>query len=153
MSRISISRIDHARLEFDGELLAQLPSEADENGRHYVVSVFRMDRRDSLAYVPAVEYVSRVPTETSFTIAEVVEDPMDVAKFFYVFEPLEHLPGEHVNRMSVEGRQELTRKLFHLYDAAVAKLLERIQGLGIAQEAATSVGPREHDHRIAGKNS
>ena len=128
MARISISRVDQSPLEFDGELLVRSLSEADEHGRHYVVTIYRKIGERAVSYVPAVQYVSEISGEASFAIAEVIEDAADVEKFFYVFEPLEHLECDDVDAWSAQARQEFTQKLFRLYDGAVANALGKFQG-------------------------
>jgi hypothetical protein len=134
MVRISIPRTDQTDLSFDGQLLACSMSERDDQGRHYVVSTYQRDCDGALTYVPTIQFVSTLPSEASFTIAEVVEDPTDVQKFFYVFEPLEHLPCELVENMSARARQELTQQLFRIYDRAVAKTLTKLQGRVVAPQ-------------------
>ena len=143
MAPISIPRIDQTPLDFDGELLIRSASEADAKGRHYAVSIYKMDELGRRAYVPTIEYVSDVPTERSFTIAEVVEDAADVEKFFFVFEPLEHFQCEHVDSLSTEARQEFTQKLFRLYDGAVANSLGEFRGQAIDNEQKTSTNPTQ----------
>ena len=132
----TLNRTNGPALTFDGDLLTETPGQVDDKGRRYVVAIYRSEQ----GYVVEIRFWQSANV-APVILAEFVEQPEDVEKVLFVFEPLEHLPAEWIGDLNAEARRVLTSHLFKLYDKEVACALKE---LGLATDAAS---PSVQSHR------
>ncbi len=131
MTLYKLNRTNGPELSFDGELLTETRGAPDPLGRRYVVAVYRS--RDG--YVVEIRFWQAADAAPAI-VAEFVEQPEDVDKVLYVFEPLEQLAPLSTKDLSKDERQALTNQLFKLYDKEVASALKEL-GLSVTSQSAS----------------
>lgn len=111
-------------LLFDGDLLVRAVgapvTTTDQQTCHCELYLYA----NQSEFVPRIDLLCHPATEPAIVLAERVDTPESVEKFFLVFEPMEHLSTAYLDRLSATDRQALLRELLRTYDEQVTIVLK-----------------------------